>query len=144
MLGRHIYIVGLFSLKGLLHLIIDRTDCKKSFLYSKLCLQAHQVHEVVGEWLEVPHPVSVPALGNVLQRLDCPPPPHGLSLIPHPRYIEQRKETMDIWPFSPTRPSGPSWFSSRDVRVCIYMSPFHVLFFEASHWPSGHMIRSRP
>ena len=25
----------------------------------------------------------------------------------------------------------------------MYMSPLHV-FFEASHWPSGHMIRSRP
>ena len=28
---------------------------------------------------------------------------------------------------------------------CIYiLSPFHVIFFEASHWPSGHMISSRP
>ena len=24
------------------------------------------------------------------------------------------------------------------------MSPFHVSFFEASHWPSGHMTRSWP
>ena len=27
--------------------------------------------------------------------------------------------------------------------MCICLSPFHVIFFEASHWPSGHMIRSR-
>ena len=27
--------------------------------------------------------------------------------------------------------------------VCL-MSPSHVIFFEASHLPSGHMIRSRP
>ena len=27
---------------------------------------------------------------------------------------------------------------------CLLRSPFHVIFFEASHWPSGHMIRSRP
>ena len=30
------------------------------------------------------------------------------------------------------------------VHISIYISPFHVIFFEASHWPSGHMIRSRP
>ena len=29
------------------------------------------------------------------------------------------------------------------VFIC-FPSPFHVIFFEASHWPSGHMIRSRP
>ena len=47
--------------------------------------------------------------------------------------------------FSPTRPSGPSWSRSRDVCmfVCLsvflflcLMSPFHVSFFEASHWAS--------
>ena len=27
-------------------------------------------------------------------------------------------------------------------RVCL--SPFHAFFFEASHWPSHHMTRSRP
>ena len=27
--------------------------------------------------------------------------------------------------------------------VCL-MSPSHVIFSEASYWPSGHMIRSRP
>ena len=43
-----------------------------------------------------------------------------------------------------------SW--SRDVSLYIYiyiylsvhLSTFYVNFFEASHWPSGHMIRSRP
>ena len=27
--------------------------------------------------------------------------------------------------------------------VCLCV-PFHAFFFEASHWPSGHMTRSRP
>ena len=38
------------------------------------------------------------------------------------------------------------WSSSRDVRVClyIYMYPFIVIFFKASHWPSDQMISSRP
>ena len=31
--------------------------------------------------------------------------------------------------FSPTRPSGPSWSSSRHVRLCVYMSPFHPILF---------------
>ena len=33
--------------------------------------------------------------------------------------------------FSPTRPSGPSWSSSRNVRpsVCVLMSPSHAIFF---------------
>ena len=47
--------------------------------------------------------------------------------------------------FSPTRPSGPSWTSSRDV--CLRpspLSPSHAVFFKASHWPSVHMISSRP
>ena len=30
------------------------------------------------------------------------------------------------------------------VAMSVCLSPFHVIFFEASHWPSGHMIRSRP
>ena len=28
--------------------------------------------------------------------------------------------------------------------VCMYVVPFHAIFFEASHWPSDHMTRSRP
>ena len=36
---------------------------------------------------------------------------------------------------------------SRDVSLSVYLSiclsSFHVIFFEASHWPSGHMINSR-
>ena len=50
--------------------------------------------------------------------------------------------------FSPNRPTGPIQSSSRDVYVFIYlyldMSPSHVIFFKVSHWPSDHMIRSRP
>ena len=50
--------------------------------------------------------------------------------------------------FSPTRPSGPSWSSSRIVCLCVCLcvclSPFHAIFFEASHWSSDHMTRSRP
>ena len=30
------------------------------------------------------------------------------------------------------------------VYICIYMSPPQAIFFEASHWPSDHMISSRP
>ena len=30
------------------------------------------------------------------------------------------------------------------VYISIYLSPFWCHSFEASHWPSGHMIRSRP
>ena len=30
------------------------------------------------------------------------------------------------------------------VCVCVCLSPSHAIFFKASHWPSGHMIRSRP
>ena len=29
------------------------------------------------------------------------------------------------------------------MSVCLYV-PFHAIFFDSSHWPSGHMIRSRP
>ena len=43
-------------------------------------------------------------------------------------------------PFSPTRPSGPSWSSSCDDRVfvcvSVYLSPSHAIIFEATHWPS--------
>ena len=29
--------------------------------------------------------------------------------------------------------------------VCMYvLSSFHVILFEASHWPSGHMIKKSP
>ena len=54
-----------------------------------------------------------------------------------------------IWDsFSPTRPSGPSWSVSCDVYMCVCTHIFHfnfqLFFFEAFHWPSYHMIRSRP
>ena len=29
------------------------------------------------------------------------------------------------------------------IYISICLSPFHVSIFEASHWPSGHMIRSQ-
>ena len=62
------------------------------------------------------------------------------------------------WTFSPTRPSGPSWSSSRDVCLflCFFVSlfvslylfslksPFYAIFFKASHWSSDHMTRSWP
>ena len=35
--------------------------------------------------------------------------------------------------------------SSRNVRyLCVYMSPPHVIFFKASHWPSDQIINARP
>ena len=46
--------------------------------------------------------------------------------------------------FSPNRPTGPIWSSSRDVHRYVDLSPFHINFFKASHWPSDHMIRYRP
>ena len=33
---------------------------------------------------------------------------------------------------------------SRCLSVCVFVCPFSCVFFEASHWPSGHMTRSRP
>ena len=30
------------------------------------------------------------------------------------------------------------------LDISFSLSPFHVIFVEASHWPSGHTIRSRP
>ena len=38
----------------------------------------------------------------------------------------------------------PILSQSRNVRPYVCLSPFMQFFFEASHWPSGHMIRSRP
>ena len=40
------------------------------------------------------------------------------------------------WPTEPIRPS------SCDVRV--FVCPLSMQFFYASHWPSDHMISSRP
>ena len=45
--------------------------------------------------------------------------------------------------FSLNWPAGPIRSSSCDVCIFIYMSPSHTIFFEASHWPSGHMTRSQ-
>ena len=71
-------------------------------------------------------------------------------------YYGKKKKTS---PFSPTRPSGPSWSSSRHVRllfVCLSV-PFPCDFFqglslalrshdqfEVSHWPYYHMIKVTP
>ena len=51
-----------------------------------------------------------------------------------------------ILEFSPNRPTGLIWSRSRDVRpyVCCILSPSDAIFFEASHWPSDHMISLRP
>ena len=45
--------------------------------------------------------------------------------------------------FSQTLPSRPGRSNSRNVHVNIYMFAFHVIYFKASHWPSGQMISSR-
>ena len=39
--------------------------------------------------------------------------------------------------FSLTQPSGPGQSRSRDVHVCIYMSPPNVIYFKASHCSMG-------
>ena len=55
----------------------------------------------------------------------------------------QFKDVVDTnYLFSKNRPLG-RFFHRVAMSVC-GMSPFHVIFFEASHWPSGHMINSRP
>ena len=49
--------------------------------------------------------------------------------------------------FSKNLPLADSFIESRclSIYLSVYIYvPFHVIFFEASHWPSGHMIRSRP
>ena len=58
------------------------------------------------------------------------------------RFIWAIKHPCTMIFISPNRPSGPSWSSSRDVRP--FSVPFSCNFFEASHWPSDHMITSRP
>ena len=47
--------------------------------------------------------------------------------------------------FSKNRPLADSFIESRcpSARVRVYPF-FHAIFFEASHWPSDHMTRSRP
>ena len=37
-------------------------------------------------------------------------------------------------------PKADSLIESQCLSICL--SPFHVTLFKASHWPSGHMIRS--
>ena len=52
-----------------------------------------------------------------------------------------------VYFFSKNRPLADSFIESRCPSVCLFvclMSPSHAIFSEASHWPSGHMIRSRP
>ena len=46
--------------------------------------------------------------------------------------------------FSKNWPLADSFIESRcPCSVCVFV-PFHAIFFEASHWPSDHMPRSRP
>ena len=46
--------------------------------------------------------------------------------------------------FSLTQPSGPSWSSSRNVRVFVsVLSPFHVLDFEAYFAPFSRSQMSK-
>ena len=49
---------------------------------------------------------------------------------------------MEVF-FSTTRPLADSFIELQ----CQFMDlsvPFNVIYFKASHWPSGHMISSRP
>ena len=61
----------------------------------------------------------------------------GSDLKRTPKYGRTPEEHNNIKWFSPTRPSGPSWSSSRNVRVWSFvcLSPSHAICFEASHWP---------
>ena len=61
------------------------------------------------------------------------------------RNLEKRNFSKYVLGFSKNRPLG--WFFHRvamSVYISIYLSPFRVIFFEASYWPSGNMIRSWP
>ena len=69
------------------------------------------------------------------------------------------KEILDAgYPWIDTRLFGGlflyRWFYLHTLRssvffvckvcLCTCLSPFHVIFFKASHWPCDHMISSRP
>ena len=45
--------------------------------------------------------------------------------------------------FSPPRPSGPSWSSSRNVCLYLCLSPFHVVYFEAYFSPTSRSRMSK-
>ena len=57
---------------------------------------------------------------------------------------------MDVWTyhiFIESAHWADSIIESQSLSVCLYgclYVPFHAFFFEASHWPSDHMTRSRP
>ena len=54
------------------------------------------------------------------------------------------KLTMSVSLFSPTRPHWAELvIESACPSVCLF-APASAAFFEASHWPSGHMTRSWP
>ena len=57
-----------------------------------------------------------------------------------------RNSVSPICGISPNWPTGWIRSSRCDVRlyVCIILSLPRVIFFETSHWPSDHMISSRP
>ena len=58
-------------------------------------------------------------------------------------YIELDKFPVGF--FSPERPLGRfDLIVAMSINVSIYVSPPSVFFSEASHWPSDHMISSRP
>ena len=54
-------------------------------------------------------------------------------------FSDKEVEGVSQLKFSKNLPLG-RFFHRVAMSMCI-LSPFHVTFFEASHWPSGHMIR---
>ena len=53
------------------------------------------------------------------------------------------QKTADFHIFIESAHWADSIIESRCPYVCLSV-PFHAIFFEASHWPSDHMTRSRP
>ena len=56
--------------------------------------------------------------------------------------VKEMKSPLDTISFSPTRPSGPSWSSSPDVRVFVSLFvPFPCHFFAWSDWCRACLVR---
>ena len=60
--------------------------------------------------------------------------------------IEDDKKKKYLKYFSKNRPLGRFFLvvAKSVPELCVCLSPPHAIFFEASNWPSDHMIRSRP
>ena len=58
--------------------------------------------------------------------------------------LDSQKNKILLCLFSPTRPLWAELVCKSPCPGPWCLSPSHAIFFQASHWPSGHMIRSQP